>query len=166
MSLRSSAGLFLASSLLFLHLTAACYGKPDDDRLLISSTLHLLIFSSLSTYYYSAIVTVHEPWPTPYVFVPRYSTIEMHCTENSGHDFLNVWSVDLGNDTLGIQYRGGDRQLKDHGIYELPSLNSSVGMPSVLRLLINDTNVNNETQIFCNMHSTTLFVYGKQFIVQ
>ena len=105
-------------------------------------------------------MTVHEPWPAPYVLVPRHSTVEIHCTENS--DFLlNIWSVDLGSDTSGIQYRGGDRQLRDHGIYELPPLNSS-GMPSVLRLLINDTDVNNQTQIFCNMHSTTLLVYGKQ----
>ena len=50
-------------------------------------------------------------------------------------------------------------ELNAHGVYELPEV---PGMPPTLRLLISDTAMNNQTEIFCNRGalSTILFVYG------
>ena len=104
---------------------------------------------------------VYEPWPVPYLLVPRNSTVEMYCTANRDSTF---WSVDLANDTSNIQYRNGDKEWITHSVYELPRMQNTDMLP-VLRLLINDTGVNNQTEIFCNnrhLLATTLFVYGKQ----
>ena len=102
-------------------------------------------------------VLVAEPWPTPYLFVPKDSTVTIDCTDQSGNDFL---SVDLASDTSDIQYRIGDQQLIDLGaaVYELPSIET----PPTLRLLINDTASNNGTKILCSTgQATTLFVFGR-----
>ena len=100
---------------------------------------------------------VPEPWPTPYLFVPRDSIIHINCTPSGSPRFWAIDLVDL-NDSTTTQYRSIDPQFSDNGFYELPP----VGMPTTLRLFINDTSRNNGTRIICSRTSeTTLMVFGK-----
>ena len=76
------------------------------------------------------------------------------------------WLIDLANDSVSTQHQFTTRRelLNAHGVYELPQIEIP-GMPPTLRLLINDTKVNNQTEILCNgenksIHST-LFITGK-----
>ena len=103
------------------------------------------------------IVQVPEPWPTPYLLVPRDSTVHMNCTSSETSVF---WAVDLADDGTPAQYRNTEAQFNDNGFYELPP----VGMPTTLRLLINDTSRNNGTQIICSgILETNLIIFGKQY---
>ena len=75
------------------------------------------------------------------------------------------WSIDLANDSASTQYQFSSREdiLNDHGMYELPQIETP-GMPPTLRLMINDTTGNNQTEILCtggnkSIH-TTLFIIG------
>ena len=112
------------------------------------------------------IVLVSEPWPV-YVFAPQDSTIIINCTADSEHAF---WSIDLANDSVSSQHQFSSREdiLNDHGVYELPQIETPE-MPPTLRLLINDTIRNNQTRIQCDRKATsesttTLFVVGKVLI--
>ena len=84
----------------------------------------------------------------------------MNCTATNGEDHP-FWAADLASDTRSIQFRAGDKEFNNHGLYELPQ----TGIPPTLRLLINDTERNNQTEIYCNRDdvalSTTLFIFGK-----
>ena len=88
-------------------------------------------------------VLVHEPWPVPYLFAPISSTIEISCTTISDSPY---WVIDLEGDavTTHLQFSTRREKLNDHGVYELPRIETS-GMPPThtLRLLINDTVGNN-----------------------
>ena len=101
-------------------------------------------------------VQVHEPWPMPYLFVPQTSAVLINCTAN-----FPVWSIDLVNDssTVQDQFNSRSAKLNAHGLYELPQIETP-GMPPTLRLLINDTARNNQTDIYCsndgNTFTTTL----------
>ena len=97
----------------------------------------------------------------PYLLVPQNSTIIINCTTDSDTPF---WSIDPAGDQLGmtfIQFATRSEELKAHGVYELPRIETP-GMPPTLRLLINDTENNNQTVIQCVgsnvLHQTT--VYG------
>ena len=109
------------------------------------------------------LVLVSEPWPVPYVFAPQESTIVINCTADGQQPF---WSIDLANDSVSTQHQFSTRRelLNAHGVYELPQIEIP-GMPSTLRLLINDTEVNNQTEILCNGENksihTTLFIISK-----
>ena len=115
----------------------------------------------MNEYIISPIVLVSEPWPV-YIFAPQESTIIINCTADSEHAF---WSIDLANDSVSSQHQFSSREdiLNDHGVYELPQIETP-GMPPTLRLIINDTTANNQTEILCTggnktIH-TTLFLIG------
>ena len=106
---------------------------------------------------FSPIVLVSEPWPV-YIFIPQGSTIIINRAD-SEHAF---WSVDLPNDSQH-QFSSREDILNDHGVYELPQIETP-GMPPTLRLMINDTTTSNQTEILCTggnktIH-TTLFIIG------
>ena len=75
------------------------------------------------------------------------STVQRTVTIHS-HAF---WSIDPAGDQLMTQFQFAIRGevLNDHGLYELPRIETP-GMPPTLRLLINDTEVNNQTVINLN----------------
>ena len=81
------------------------------------------------------------------LFVPQDSVIIINCTTGDDTPF---WTIDLANDSTDTQYQFSSRNdiLKAHGVYELPRIKTS-GMPPTLGLLINDTAINNQTEIFC-----------------
>jgi hypothetical protein len=120
----------------------------------------LLTVQQINTF--SPIVLVSEPWPVPYIFAPQESTIIINCTAVGEHAF---WSIDLANDSVSTQYQFSNREeiLNDHGVYELPRIETP-GMPATLRLMINDTAGNNQTEILCtdgnNSIRTILFLIG------
>ena len=111
-------------------------------------------------------VLVQEPWPIRYLAVPLGSSVELSCTANLGNDVS--WAIDLGNDSTPAQYQfgsSGTEMLNNHGVYELPRIE----MPGMmtLRLLINESAVNNQTNVVCyNINeetelSTTLLMFSK-----
>ena len=107
------------------------------------------------------LVLLSEPWPQ-YIFVPQESVVMINCIADGEQSF---WSIELANDSTDTQYQFSSRQdlLNDHGVYELPLIETP-GMPPTLRLLINDTTGNNQTKIHCygtTSISTTLFTIGK-----
>ena len=115
---------------------------------------------------------VDKPWPVPYLFVPKESTVEINCTARE-RSYSPFWLIDLANDTknFSLQFINQEEQLSAHSVYQLPLIETP-GMPPTLRLynniLINDTVWNNQTKIQCNRSATsesntTLFVVGKVF---
>ena len=110
---------------------------------------------------------VREPWPTPYLLVPTCSTVEVICTAVD-ESKIPIWAVDLISEPGAVQFQFGSRSddLNSHGVYELPQIETpGSGVPPTLRLLINNTAVNNQTVIYCDRRgaasTTTLFVFGK-----
>ena len=104
-------------------------------------------------------------WPTPSILIPVNSTILIYCTTNQSSPY---WSIDLAAADVGPKSFTdvGDQItfLNENGLYELPQVNIE-GEPSTLRLLINDTEMNNQTVVKCvggdrDILETTLFVYG------
>ena len=105
---------------------------------------------------------VNEPWPPSLILPLQTSTVEIHCTSKT--ESRALWSVDLGSDSSGLQFRTGivqDQQiLADFGVFELPPIESAREQPT-LRLLINDTARNNLTRVICGSEqSTTLLLFG------
>ena len=101
------------------------------------------------------IVTVSirgPPW-TDLVYVPTDSSVQLNCTADRPIWLINVAGDEFDHALLFLNMRG---VLNAHGVYELPV----VGM-----LLVNDTEVNNQTEIVCTgadeSYQTTLFVYGR-----
>ena len=99
----------------------------------------------------------------PYLLVPQNSTLKMNCTAADDGN-TPFWAIGLH--AMPAQARAGDGTIfKDHGFYVLPRIETQ-GMPPTLRLLINDTTINNQTEIICSDQSvvklsTTLFIFGK-----
>ena len=79
--------------------------------------------------------------------VPLNSTVRLNCTLKSSSRPL--WSIDLPDDSTDgrFQFDTQRRRLNAHGMYELPSI-IEAGM-TTLRLLINNTAINNRTLIDC-----------------
>ena len=105
----------------------------------------------------------------PRLLVPRNSDVEMNCTVAVDNSNTPFWAIDLANDSRDIQLQFSNRkqQLNAHGVYELPKIETP-GMPSTLRLLINDTTINNQTEINCEhdaLFTTTLVVFCKFSII-
>ena len=107
-------------------------------------------------------VQVSEPWPRPYLFVPQNSKTFMNCISRStSSEDSPFWAIDLPDEDAA-QYRSSDREFNANGFYELPVIEAP-GMPTVLRLLINDTSRNNQTEIICSRRNldTTLITFGE-----
>ena len=85
----------------------------------------------------------------PYLIVPQDSAIIINCTTD--HDTPH-WTINfkLANDPTTSQYQFSSRrkELNALGMYESPRIETP-GMPPTLRLLINDTSVNNQATIHC-----------------
>ena len=106
------------------------------------------------------------PWQTEHLFVPELSTIHMKCTSDS-NSTSPFWLVDLANDALGaaqIPFSSRADLLNANGVYEFPLINKT-GMPPTVGLLINDTEMNNGTEVLCigdnKSFKMKLFVFGK-----
>ena len=106
-----------------------------------------------------------KSWPTPYVLVPVDSTVLINCTTNQS---VPYWSIDLAAAGIGpksFTELGGQMMfLNQKGLYELLQVNIE-NEPSTLRLLINNTEANNQTVVECiggnrGILETTLFTYG------
>lgn len=87
----------------------------------------------------------------------------INCATNSRSPF---WAVNLADDGVmaDLQFTNRGEQLNQNGLFQV----ETPEMPATdLRLLINDTEKNNQTSIKCVGDSgsesfyTTLFVYGK-----
>lgn len=106
------------------------------------------------------IVLAHEPWPHPYLFVPQDATVQINCTADHNSSF---WAIDLANDSIQAQYQFKEAVqmeiLNAYGVYEL----STIETPKTLRLLVNDTAINNQTKIICGRvySGLILFVFRK-----
>ena len=102
---------------------------------------------------------VVEPWPSQQLFLPQNATVELRCTALDAGD-TPFWAADLAGDSKSVQFRAGDSEFNENGLYALPE----EGTPPTLRLLINDTARNNQTVVYCNRDemelSSILFVYG------
>lgn len=111
----------------------------------------------------TVLVSESSSWPSR-VFVPLNSTaVEINCTINGNGE--TFWAINLAEDTLAfaISFFNLREVLNSYGVFELPDL------PPIQRLLINDTERNNQTIVICSRadesRQTTLFVYGKLFLV-
>ena len=112
------------------------------------------------------VLVSEPPWPNV-VYVPQNSTVQINCTLDS-----SFWTVDIPGDGViaPLQFTDVGEQLmllNNGGVYQLPTVTrDQEGNPPTLRLLINDTAMNNQTKIFCTSPATgaspqtTLFVYG------
>ena len=93
------------------------------------------------------------------------SEVEINCTTDSMKPF---WSVDLANDSVKTTLQFGTRkeELNNHGLFDI----SSLEIPALLKLFINDTLRNNQTALQCTgqqeVYQTILFVYGMLYITQ
>ena len=96
--------------------------------------------------------------------MPQDATVQIHCTADSP----SIWGIDLASDNSSFQYqferRGQIEKLNAHGVYELPTIETPEMI--IVRLLINDTAVNNQTKIVCSSEQSTpiLFVFRKSVI--
>ena len=109
-------------------------------------------------------VLVKEPWPMPHLLVPIGSDVEINCTARADTTGPLFWTIDLAADSNNIQHQfaTAKEQLNTYGVYQLiPPIET----PLTLRLLINDTAINNQTEInfFRGAQSTTtiLHVFGE-----
>ena len=96
------------------------------------------------------------------MYVPHNASVHINCTTDSDSPF---WAIDLPGDqlTTPFQFATRGKVLNDYGLYELPRIGTP-GMPPTLRLLVNDTEINNQTVIECvgeNVaRQTTVYLYG------
>lgn len=114
---------------------------------------------------------MNDPWPT-LLFVPQGSSVRISCTADSNSPSI-FWSIDLAShpSTVQFQFGTGSAALHAAGVYELSDIKSDSKKVTTLRLLINDTAMNNGTIIHCThgqlsspiTATTSLFVFGKFF---
>ena len=103
----------------------------------------------------------------PYLLVPNGSSVEIICTAATDTDDPPFWTIDLAADLDNerLQFATRNRRLNGHGVYELPQIETPLII--TLRLLINDTAINNQTEINCDLGapsqsiSTFLYVFGE-----
>ena len=101
----------------------------------------------------------------PQLLMPIGSNVEINCTAAVGTADPPFWAIDLATDssTTPLQFATRKEQLNDHGVYELPRIET----PLTLRLLINNTAINNQTEINCEPGpgaetiNTILYVFGE-----
>ena len=98
----------------------------------------------------------------PHILVPNGSNVEIYCRAAHAND-PPVWAIDLAADSSvnsPLQFSTRKRRLNAHGVYELPQIQT----PLTLRLLINNTAINNQTVIQCERGesiTTVLHVLGE-----
>ena len=100
----------------------------------------------------------------PQLFLPSNSSVDMYCraVDNESLSF----AVNLGSDASNLQMRTDivreNQILRMHGVYKLDNVIETPGMPPILRLRINNTSVNNGTEVICvnNGPTTRLSIYG------
>ena len=99
----------------------------------------------------------------PQLLVPNGSNVKINCTATVGTADPPFWSIDLAADlsTTRLQFTTRKGRLNAHGVYELPRIET----PLTLRLLINNTAINNQTEINCEPGAETittiLYVFGE-----
>ena len=99
----------------------------------------------------------------PQLLIPIGSNVEINCRAAVGAADPPFWAINLPNDssTTPIQFSNRKGRLNAHGVYQLPPIET----PLTLRLLINDTAINNQTQINCDTGTETittiLYVFGE-----
>ena len=116
------------------------------------------------------IVTVRVPdrsWPTSYLLVPVNSTVLINCTTDRSSPH---WSIDLPVahivTSINFLLPDGIMLLNEYGLYQLHNREDIIEeQPFTLRLLINNTQLSNQTVVKCvgenqAILATTLFVYG------
>lgn len=109
-------------------------------------------------------VATEPKWPTT-VYVPRNASVFINCT--AFHDNAHWdWEIDVAGDNYNfLPLAISGEYLNKYGIYELPPVEMPGMSGSILRLLINNTNINNRTVIECfggnNRNRTTLHLYSK-----
>ena len=90
------------------------------------------------------------------VHVPQDSTVVITCT-TANSSFSPFWTVDLANDSsTQLQFSSKSDELNAHGVYELPQMEIPETNLITLRLLINNTAVNNQTVIHCDRGSDSI----------
>ena len=120
-------------------------------------------YSNLIYVIINCTVLVRDPWPKEYLAVTQGSTVRINCTANYSDNLF--WTIDLGNDSTTVQYQfnPGYVVLNAHGLYELSRIETTDTI--TLRLLVNDTALNNQTNVLCYRSmqalTTTLFVYSR-----
>ena len=99
-----------------------------------------------------------------FIFVPRHSTVQIDCSINASvSPLLQITIVNMSS-SLQFSMDGGQIEtLHNHGLFQETSDQS---MPmSTKALLINNTEINNQTIIRCayrsTQHTITLFTYGE-----
>ena len=103
-------------------------------------------------------------WPR-FVYVPHNASVYINCTTDSNNPF---WSINPAEDELDtpLQFATRGEDLNNEGLYDIKVSGGTV--PPTLRLLINDTEVNNQTVIECVgrtvTNRTVIFLYGKYTI--
>ena len=100
------------------------------------------------------------PFP-PDVMVPRHCTELLIDCNRTGNPF---WAVDLPGVATHYQFHTREKQLNERGVYNVS------GPPNTLRLLINDTEQNDQTVVYCNgdtreEHRTRIMIYGKWMLM-
>ena len=102
-----------------------------------------------------------QRWPR-FVYVPHNASVYINCTTDSSDPF---WAINPAEDELDsfLQFGNRGEDLNNEGLYDIKVSEGTV--PPTLRLLINDTEVNNQTVIECVgrtvTHRTVIFLYGK-----
>ena len=105
----------------------------------------------------------------PHILVPNGSNVDIYCKAAHADDPRPVWAIDLAADSSvnsPLQFSTRKRRLNDHGVYELPQIAAPLTLD--LRLLINNTAINNQTVIQCERGeyiTTVLHVFG-EFSIQ
>ena len=104
-----------------------------------------------------------QQWPR-FVYVPHNASVYINCTTDSNNSF---WSIDLAEDGLEtpLQFATRREALNNEGVYDI-EVSGGTTVPPTLRLLINNTELNNQTVIECVgekvTHRTVIFLlYGK-----
>ena len=106
-------------------------------------------------------VAAEQPsWPR-IVYVPHNASVYINCITDSSDPF---WSINPAEDELDsfLQFHTRGQDLNNVGLYEIEV---APGMTHTLRLLINNTEINNQTKIECVGEKLTLktvvFLYGR-----
>ena len=95
------------------------------------------------------------------MYIPYNASVYINCTLESQN--TPIWLINPAEDDVGIALPF-HTSFNDYGLYELSDI-ERLGMSTIIRLLINDTAINNKTEINCyavdvDLRQTTLSLYG------
>ena len=120
-----------------------------------------MLSDRMHVYRFLSVEVADQSWPR-FVYVPHNASVYKNCTTDSDNPF---WSIDPAGDGLEtpLQFSTRREALNNEGLFNIEVSEGTV--PPTLRLLINDTEVNNQTVIECVgeivTHRTVIFLYGK-----